>query len=343
MENAQQSESTIHSDDEITSRLESFLSAEEPQAQDQSAPPAEKATDEPAEQEVEQEAEGEGQEDAPSMSLTDLSKYLGIDETALDVDESGQLSLKTKVDGQEGKAKLADLITSYQLRAHLDNETRAVAEQRKAIQAQFAEMERAVQARAEQIETLANVAQNELMRQFQGIDWQTLRATDPAEYAALSHDFQVRQGQIAAVLQATQAQKQQNDAARQQEVMSSLENEARALPALIPEWSDSAIAERERGEIREWALKSGLPQNEVDAVSKAAHVAVMRKAMLYDRMQSTKAAVEKKVTAAPKLVKPGQAAPRNTQESTIKSIKANVRKSGGKDGIVEYLLATGKV
>jgi len=29
-----------------------------------------------------------------------------------------RMNLKTKVDGEEGKAKLSDLITSYQLRAH---------------------------------------------------------------------------------------------------------------------------------------------------------------------------------------------------------------------------------
>lgn len=332
-------ENPIQSDDSIQERIEAFLSAEDPQ--EEQAEPAGEA--EPAETEVEQEPEGEGAEDEASLSISDLSKYLGIEETALDVDESGNLMLKTKVDGQEGKATLKDLITSYQLRSHLDNETRAAAEQRKALQAQAAEMEQAVQQRIQHFEDLANLAQMELNRQFQNVDWQTLRQTDPAEYAALVQDYQARQAQINNALQSVQAERQQTGAAQQARLQQVLQEEAKVLPALIPEWADAEVAQKERAEIREYALSVGIPKAEVDSVSRASHVALLRKAMLYDRLQAAKPGVEKRVTTAPRLVRPGQSVPRNGTEQTLKTIKANIRKTGGKDGIVEYLLASGKV
>lgn len=355
-----QGDTTTQSGDNITERLEKFISADEPQAQDQSATPPSDERQEPdalAETEVEQETEGEGADEQPSLSLTDLSKYLGVDESALDVDENGQLSLKTKVDGQEGKAKLADLLTSYQLRSHLDNETRAAAEQRKAIQAQAAQMAQAVQARVQHVEDLANVAQAELNRQFQNVDWQTLRVTDPAEYAALYQDFQARQAQLNGVMQNVQAQREQFSAQEQQrhqEMMHDLRTRSEQVIAeAIPEWKDPEVRGKEVTELAQ-TIRSEVERffgGEADRIMKEIDsgyygplpIIWARKAALYDRMQSSKAAVEKKVAAAPKLVKPGQSQPRNTQAQSLRDIKANVKKSGGKDGIVEYLLAAGKV
>ena len=68
----------------------------------------------------------------------------------------------------------------------------------------------------------------------------------------------------------------------------------------------------------------------------------MRKAMLYDKLQAKKPAIEQKVREAPKIVKPG-GANISSQEQTLRNLKTQVRASGGKRGIAEYLLATGKV
>ena len=202
---------TADSGASIQDRLEQFLSADEPQAQNEADEPEVKAKAEPAEvEEVEADAdEGEGEGEGPSISLSDLSKYFGIDEQYLDVDEDGTVSIKTKVDGQEGKTKLKDLQTSYQLRQHLDNETRAVAEKQKAMQAQAQQVEQAIQARVQQVERLASAAQEQLTREFNGIDWQTLRVTDPGEYSAQLADFQNRQAYITSIANGAAAERQQ--------------------------------------------------------------------------------------------------------------------------------------
>lgn len=332
---------TPSSGDSIQDRIEAYLSPEEPKPAAEAAEPQEAApTDTP---EVEPASDEGEQESEPQLSLTDLAKYLGVDETALDVDEAGALNLKTKVDGEEGKAKLSDLITSYQLRAHLDKETRAVAEQRRAIEAQNASYEQQLSARAQQVEDLANAAQMELNREFQNVDWQTLRVTDPAEYAASLQDYQARQAHINNIAAQAQAQRQGYTVQQQQKHEHFLKDQARVLPTLIPEWNDPAVADKERAEIRDFALNLGISKTDVDSISQAAHVAILRKAMLYDRMQTSKTVMEKKVVSAPKLVKPGQTAPRNSNETSVRSLRANVQKSGGKMGIEEYLIATGKV
>jgi len=329
-------------DDNIQERLEKYLSADEPQAKPEPAAPAPEA-EQGAEEvpEVEPESD-EGQAEEPSLAVSDLAKYLGIDESALDVDESGELHLKTKVDGQEGKAKLQDLITSYQLRAHLDNETRAAAENRKALQAHAAQVEQTIQERLGYVENLTNAAQAELQREFQGIPWQELRVNDPGQYAAYLADYQERQAQINNIAQVAANERQQFENQRTEQARQNRAEEAGKLLTVIPEWSDREVAIKENNETKAWAIKNGIPEQEYDGIPRAAYLGALRKAMLFDRMQGTKAAVEKRVIAAPKLVKPGQA-PSRGPDSNIRNLKAQIQKSGGKDGIVEYLLATGKV
>lgn len=353
-----QTENPTQSGESIQERVESFLSADEPQAENEAPQDEPNREAEPADTEEVETADDEGDEGSePSLSLTDLARYLGVDESALDVDEAGQLNLKTKVDGQEGKAKLTDLLTSYQLRGHLDNQTRAVAEQQKAMQAQAAEMERAVQARVQHVQDLANAAQMELNREFQNVDWQTLRVTDPAEYAALIQDYQARQANISGVLQTAQQHRQQYDM-QQAEAQKAMMNDLRTrseqvIVEAIPEWSNPDVRKTEVTELAQ-TIRSEVERffgSEADRIMTEIDsgyygplpIIWARKAALYDRMQASKSVVEKKVHSAPKLVKPGQTQPANSQENTLRSIKAQVQKSGGKQGIAEYLLASGKV
>jgi hypothetical protein len=340
---AEQAENPTQSGDSIQERLESYLSPDEPkkpQAEAQQETPQAEAAPETNDEPESDESDSESE---PQLSTTDLAKYLGIDESLLDVDELGALNLKTKVDGEEGKAKLSDLIASYQLRAHVDKESRAVADQRKAFEAQVNEYHQQLAARAQQVEDLVAAAQHELNREFQNVDWQTLRVTDPAEYAASLQDYQARQAHINNIANQANQQRQQFSAKQQQDQAAFLQEQAKALPTLIPEWSDPVVADKERGEIRDFAISLGIPKDDVDSISHATHVAILRKAMLYDRMQTSKTAMEKKVVSAPKLVKPGQTTPRNSNETSVNNLRANVRKSGGKLGVEEYLLATGKV
>jgi hypothetical protein len=310
---------------------------DEPQGDEQEPESAEQNTDEPE--------GGEPEDDQqPQLSTTDFAKVLGIDESMLDLDDEGNAIIKTKIDGKEGTAKFADVLKSYQLQGHIDNKAREVAEQQKAIQARMAEVEQYAQQRVQQLEQLSNIANQELMREYQSIDWQTLRATDPAEYSARVMDFQQRQGQINQLFQVAEQTKAQQQHQQTESYRAMLATEAQRLPELIPEWKDTATADKERKAIKEYGLKAGIDPADLDSIPKAAYVSVLRKAMLYDQLQQSKAVVENKVRTAPKLVKPGQAQQQSRQAQTISNIKSQVKKSGGKAGsVVEYLLATGKV
>lgn len=307
---------------------------------------------------VETPEEGEdGASDEPSVAISDLAQYLGVDENLLDVDEDGKVVLKTKIDGQESLTKLQDAITSYQLKGHLDNKTRAVAEHERAIQAYVSQQQAELQQQYQHAQDLAEAAQTELSRRFQSVDWQTLRVTDPAEYAALYQDFQTQQANISNIVQSASAQRnqyQQQEQQRQQAVLQDLRTRSeQVISEAITEWKNPESRKAIASEVTQ-AIASDVERffgpgevNRVLAEIDAGYYGPLpiiwaRKAALYDKMVASKASVENKVRSAPKLVKPGQSTSQG-KEQVARTLRDNVKKSGGKRGIAEYLLATGKV
>jgi len=86
----------------------------------------------------------------------------------------------------------------------------------------------------------------------------------------------------------------------------------------------------------QWEIDGIKYNNFYTAVHKGAfgHIPVVafRKAMLYDRMQASKPAMEKRVISAPKLVKPGQAV-RATATNQRQQSQGEYSQSGGKMGM----------
>lgn len=318
-------------------RLERYLSAEG--GSEEADRPA--TEDQPAQDDVKPDGDGQ-QSDEPQLTTSDLAKYLGLDEGALDLDEDGSIKIKTKVDGVEGAAKLQDLLKSYQLQEHVDKKSREAAEREKVLQKRAEEAEQHFGQRLQYAENLANVAAQHLLSEFQSIDWNALEQHDAGQAALLRQKFQERQAQLRGVFHNIEQERGQSQAKQAAAMQDALAREAERLPALIPEWKDRQVMAKEQAEIHDWAVKFGLEPQEVAMVNKAAHVAILRKAMLADRLMAQKPEIENKVRQAPKLVKPGQPqADRNTQ--SLQNLKQTVKKSSGSvKSVMDYLMATGK-
>jgi hypothetical protein len=343
---AEENPTTGDSGASITDRLEKYLAAEvepvkeppqtEAQAEVKAEPEKQAAKPEP-----ETPKEGEQTESQqPQLSTTDLAKILGIDESAIDVDGDGNISVKTKIDGKDGAAKFTDLVKSYQLQGHAENKARAVAEQEKALQARTQEVEQAFKQRLDHAESLAKLAAEELMSEYQQYDWKALdQHPDQGAVAALKLKFQERNAKIQNALQGINGHRAQLGKQAEEQRAKRVEEEAARLPTLIPEWKDQAVASKEAQAIREWGMKVGYSAQDLAALdqSSALHVATVRKAMLFDQLQQSKSVVENKVRLAPKIVKPGQAE-QDGPAQKLRDLKEQVKKSGGKGGSLEALL-----
>jgi hypothetical protein len=323
----------------ITERIENYLSTpKEPQQYD--------AEPEAPETQAEELPAGDEppESDEPQLSLSDIAKYLGVEDNLLDLDEDGSVKVKTKIDGKEGAAKLQDLVKSYQLQGHVDARAREAAEQARTLQDRVSQFEAYAQTEAQKFATLAHIANQELMREVADINWQELARNDPAEYIAKQAEFQGRQARVQQLMAEAQEQQNKFQQVQQYRYQQTIEAEAQRLKTLIPEWSDNTVRESERGELVKWAKGHGLTDADISSLVKADHVAVLRKAWLYDQGKAKANIVEKQVRVAPKLVKPGQSADAvQRQQNSLRDLKDNIRKSGGKRGIAEYLMASGKV
>lgn len=281
-------------------------------------------------------------DESESLSLSDLAQYLGIDESKLDVSDDG-LIVKTKIDGEEGRAKFADLIKSYQLEGHLNKQNIAVSEKQKALEARQAEIERLAGEKLNRLEDLSRMAYNKLLSDYNAINWQELRQDDPAEYAARQNDFQRAQNEINQAFNQVQYERQQQAVKQQESYQNYLSREAGKLVEMIPSWSNSEIAQKEKSDIAAYAKSDlGFSADEISNIGDSRIVNMMRKAMLYDKLQSTKPTIEKKVKSAPKLVKAGQSSNSGDRNiADMNKVKAEIVKSGGKKGVTDYLMKKG--
>lgn len=331
----------------VTEQLEAFLAAGESNETKPEAKSGQEAAPEeaPETQEVESpEGDGPEEDEGPQFNLADVAKVLGVEESALDVDEDGTLKVKTKVDGKEGAAKFLDLVKSYQLQGHVDARVRQAAEQEKAIAERVQAIEQFAQQGMNRLDTLSQAAQQMLMSEFQAVDWDRLVRDDPIGYTEKRHQFEARKAQLDGYLQQVEAQRHQFQQAYQWKQAQTTQAEYQRLNSLIPEWSDAKVRDAERVELAQWLSANGVAESTLNNLWDAGLVAALRKGMLAEKKAPKVEAVEKKVRAAPKLVKPGQSSTSGDKgAATVRMLKQKIRDSGGKSGIAEYLIATGKV
>lgn len=315
-----------------------------------------------AESEAE-ESKQEDQDDANTevvetqLELSQFAEILGLDESKIDIDDDGTVYAKIKVDGEEGRAKFTDLVKSYQLEGHLTKKSMELSEAKKAADAMRAEFEAQKQSQLSQIETMTRVLYQDLHNEASAIDWNELRVTDPGEYAAKVTEFQQREARLQQAAQQIESERSQAMQGQQQALREHLRNEDQKLMSAIEGWSDMTKAQKELGEIYSY-LGNAYGFDQSDLVGKYDNagnivkpgvtdhrlVLLARKAMLYDNLQKSKPAVTKKVVTAPKIVRAGTPPSKGERElSSINKLKAQIKKSGGKDGIEAYLLRTGKV
>lgn len=314
-----------------------------------------------SEDEEQEESTDDVQTESESLTTTDLSKALGFDDDALDLDEEGNVLIKTKIDGQEGKAKLKDLVVSYQLRGHLDKQNMEVAEIKKSLQTQTAQIQQETSEKLNQLESMLQVAWAELDQESDSPALQELREADPAEWTARQRELELRKNRLAQSYQTVQAEKQaesqKSTQLNQTKVIEHLQEEDQKLMKSIDGWDDQDVAKKGLDEVFSY-LKTEHSFNDEDlygvrdaqgnftklGVTNHKAIVLARKAMLYDKLQKTKPTITKKVKAAPKIVKPGQPKGQDTAQTKILNLKKAVKDTGGKKGsVAEYLLATGKV
>jgi len=132
-----------------------------------------------------------------------------------------------------------------------------------------------------------------------------MKENDPIGYAVKVAELTEKKEQLAQIRAEQQRIAQQQQAEQQQSVAQLVQQEAQKLSQVLPEFSDPTKGEQIRNEIRNYGKSVGFNDQELSQVYDSRHVLMLHKAMMYDKLQKSKPAVNKKVAQAPKMVKSG--------------------------------------
>lgn len=231
---------------------------------------------------------------------------------------------RVKAAGEEREVTIDELIKSYQLGTDYTQKTQALAEQRKAVEAEKAAVEQAKQLRdqyAQRLELIHKV----LAEQNKPENIEALKETDPIGYAVKMAEQMQRKEQLAAVQAEQQRLAQMRQAEQQQALQAHLAQEAQKLSQFIPEFSQPEKADQVRADIRNYAKSIGFSDQELANVYDSRAVLALWKAAQYDKLVSQG---PKKVQQAPAVLKSGAAKVANPETESYKAERNRLRKSG---------------
>lgn len=234
---------------------------------------------------------------------------------------------RVKAAGEEREVTLDELIKSYQLGTDYTRKSQAVAEERKAVEAERQAIQEAKQVRDTYAERLQMIEQM-LNQPQQEENLEYLKETDPIGYAVKVAEMSQREKQLMQVRAERERIAQQQEYDRQEQLRYKINEEAQKLVAVLPDYADPVKGEAIRKEVRSYGKQAGFSDDELANVYDSRAVLTLWKAMQFDKLQASKPGITKKVNEAPKTIKSGVTMPRDSQSEEIKKLKAKVRQSG---------------
>ena len=234
-----------------------------------------------------------------------------------------------KAAGEEREVTLQELIEGYQKGTDYHKKTNALAEQRKAVEAEKAAVEQAKQARDAYAQRL-QVMDQFLSQQMKGEDIESLKETDPIAYAVKVAEMTRQEKQLQQLRAEQQRIAREQQAEQEVQMERRIAEEAQKVASAIPDYADPKKGEKVRSDLRAFAKSIGYSDAELASATDSRAVVTLWMAAQYQKLQQSKPGVTKKVTEAPKLLKPGTATGKTIQSEAAKQDFARLKKTGSR-------------
>ena len=279
--------------------------------------------------EVEEEAEVEEESEEDEPEDTDDEEEAEDDE---DVEVEERKTFRVKANGEEKDVTLDELVSGFQKGEDYTQKSQALAEQRKAVEAEAHMINEASQLREQYAQRLNQVQQLLERENNDGVDMEQLRENDPIAWSiqVATKTENNQKLKLLAQEQDRLAQAQQQQAAQHQAKM--VAHEAKMLSEKVTEFSNPKKAEQIKNDIRSFGKSVGFSDDELAQVYDHRHVIVMQKAMAYDKLQKANPGIAKKLSKAPKMSKKGN---KVAKTSVINKQKNKLKQSGTIDDATE--------
>jgi hypothetical protein len=270
---------------------------------DMIAPKEDTASSEPEALEVEAEevieAEAEMPEEEATNEEVDTDGELEATEEAEELEDQSFDILAQTVEVEGEEITVEELKRGNLRQRDYTRKTQELAEARREMEAQNAEVVRERQQYAQLLPALAERLEQQVVEEP---DWDTLYDADPNMARKAERQFRKQKEEREAQLQAIRAERERIQVleAENQERMKAefTARQREILPEIIPEWRDTKVAQKEATDLRSFLLKEGFLEADINELRHAGLVKIARMAMMFDQGQSK--AVKAKAKPKPK-------------------------------------------
>lgn len=310
-------------DDRITAALLGPVE-KEPEA------PQEAQQEAPQEAQEEPQAEDSGEPEEPQSEAEAPQSWEEVKAIKLKV------PLKNGAEEREEEVSIDELRLGYMRQSDYQRKTQEAALARKTAQEEaMKEVATFRDKTVSELKTLEAWIAQVAAPEMQGVNWNTLATSDPAEFVRLSHranQLQVLKQQVSQKLQQAEQQRISEESAKRAQA---LEQAQERLATEIPNWS---------ADLQQALVKSGreygFSDDELARIDDPKVVKLLHDAHQWKALQAKGPIAEKKVVSVPKVLKSGAAPSKgNQQRVQYEALRTRVKKSGGKDhAAVEELI-----
>jgi hypothetical protein len=258
-------------------------------------------------------------------------EYEAADEPELvdseQADEQPTRKYRIKAAGEEREVTEQELIEGYQLGADYTKKTQKLSDERKSVEAERAKIQEATKLRDQYAQRLQMMEQF-LNQQNKGENLEALKELDPIGYAVKVAEMSQREKQLAVLQQEQQRIAQQQQAEQSERLQYHLAEESQKLSSVIPGYANPKEGDSIRKDIREYAKSIGWSDQELAGLYDSRAVLSLYHGMKYAKLQSNKPSVNKKLEAAPKMLKAGTSQPRNSEAEQNQKLRAKLQQTG---------------
>ncbi len=314
----------LQTDKEVAaSMFESFLTPEEDKVEDAVTETEEVVEEEVLEEELEApETLEEDVEDDEEFDDEDEE----LDEEQTDVEEEAlqPQTFTVKVDGQEVEVTQEELINGYSRQQDYTRKTQELAQQRKTIEQQQAELAQRDAIYSQLLPKMEAQLKGELANEP---DWNALYEDDPVGYVREKQLWDEKKEKLSAVSAEQQRLQQEALVKQQQQIAQFVEYGNQKLLEIIPEWQNPEVATKEKLAISEYAVNTlGYTPQEIQQVYDYRALLGLRNAWLNSK---TVEATKKKPTqkAPARVARPGTTN-RPKSAAPVKKAKQKLAKTG---------------
>jgi len=277
---------------------------------------AEEKPEEKAEIEDKAEEKAETEEEKPSLKFK--VKYKGEDDSDV-----------------EAEVESEELIKGYMLQKDYSRKTAQLARDREAVQAKVKE---AVEPKLKEYEQSLDTYKQAVMmladREGANVDLNKLAQEDPAKAQQLFFKRLEFNNALQAIGQAQEKLQSERAEEAKKAFRKSAQEAVEKLQVEIPGWSDERYSK-----ILKTGMEYGFKAEEVNAITDHRAIKVLDDARQWREFKSAKPkAEEKKVTQAPKVVKPGAGEKPDQNADKVKAAKEKLKKTGRMEDAVGWAM-----